>query len=106
MRNIKIISMVVILIVMITTQSCKKGFLEGVNDDPNSPAEVTPKVLLPGAEGSLAYSQGGDVERFTSIMVQNITGYSRQFNGYQNYSFTEEDFNNLWYNLNAGTMEN
>jgi hypothetical protein len=106
MRNIKIISIMAIVIFMITSQSCKKGLLEGVNDDPNSPLTVTPRVLLPGAEGSLAYSQGGDVERFTSIMVQNITGFSRQFGGYQNYSFTEEDFNNLWYNLYAATMEN
>lgn len=106
MRNIKIISITAIVIFLITTQSCKKGILEGVNDNPNSPSAVTPTVLLPGAEGSLGYSQGGDAERFTSIMCQYITGAFRQFNGYNQYVFTEEDFSNLWYNLYAGTMEN
>lgn len=106
MRNIKIIITTAIVIFMVTTQSCKKGLLEGVNDNPNSPSEVTPAVLLPGTEGSLAFSQGGDAERYTAIMSQYITGAFRQFFGYNQYVFTEEDFSNLWYNLYAGTMEN
>jgi len=106
MKKIKIISLLAVLIVVISSQSCQKGILEGVNDNPNSPTTVTPRVILPGAEGSLAYSQGGDVERFCGIMTQYISGAFRQFFGYQQYVFTEEDFNNLWYNMYAGTMEN
>ncbi len=106
MKQIKLISLMAIVILMITSQSCKKGFLDGVNDNPNSPTEVSARVLLPGAQGNLAYAQGGDVSRYTSMMTQYITGASRQFFGYNNYVFTEEDFNNLWNNMYAGTMEN
>ena len=77
-----------------------------MNDNPNSPSDVTPRVVLPGAEGSLAYTQGGDVERFASVFVQYVTGASRQFLAYNQYSFTEEDFNNVWNNVYASTMEN
>jgi hypothetical protein len=105
MKKIKILTIGAILILMINSQSCKKT-LEGVNDNPNEPSDVTPRVLLPGAEGSLAYTQGGDVERIISVFVQYVTGVSRQFQAYQQYSFTEEDFNNVWNNLYAATMEN
>ncbi|MEP7128025.1 MAG: SusD/RagB family nutrient-binding outer membrane lipoprotein, partial [Chitinophagales bacterium] len=82
------------------------GFLDGVNDNPNSPTSVIPRVLLPGAEGNLAYVQGGDISRFTSIMTQYITGASRQFVSYNDYAFSEEDFNNAWNNVYAATMSN
>lgn len=88
---------------MLAASSCKK-FLD-VNDNPNAPTSVSPKVLLPSAEGSIAYTQGGDISRFTGIMSQYITGYSRQFFGYSRYIMTEEDFNNLWNNLYSGGME-
>ncbi|MEO5675329.1 MAG: SusD/RagB family nutrient-binding outer membrane lipoprotein [Chitinophagales bacterium] len=106
MKQLKIFSILSLLIIMFASQSCRKGILEGINDNPNLPTSVTPRVLLPGAQGNLAYAQGGDVERFTGIMMQYVTGGSRQFFGYNNYVFTEEDFNNLWYNMYAGTMEN
>lgn len=99
-------SILAVVIVLITSQSCKNGFLEGVNDNPNSPSEVTPRVLLPGAEGNLAYALGGDLGRYTALMTQYVTGASRQFSSYNSYVFTEEDFNNLWNNLYAATMKN
>lgn len=106
MRTIKLMSILAVVIVLITSQSCKNGFLEGVNDNPNSPSEVTPRVLLPGAEGNLAYALGGDLGRYTALMTQYVTGASRQFSSYNSYVFTEEDFNNLWNNLYAATMKN
>ena len=103
MRINKIILTSMLAITLMAATSCKK-FLD-VNDNPNAPTTVSPKVLLPSAEGAIAYTQGGDVSRFTGIMSQYITGYSRQFYGYSRYIMTEEDFNNLWYNLYAGGME-
>jgi len=102
MRINKILAAGVIAIA-VTVSACQK-FLD-VNENPNAPTSVSPKVLLPAAEGSIAYTQGGDISRFTGIMSQYITGYSRQFFGYSRYIMTEEDFNNLWYNLYAGGME-
>jgi hypothetical protein len=106
MRQIKILSILAVVILMITASSCKNGFLEGVNDNPNSPSEVTPRVLLPGAQGNLAYAFGGDAARYAGLMTQYFTGASRQFFGFNNYVFTEEDFNNLWNNMYAATMKN
>lgn len=63
-------------------------------------------MLLPGAQATLAYTLGGDIQRYSGIMTQYITGISRQFDGYQRYIFSEEEFNNLWYSLYAGTMVN
>lgn len=106
MRYNKIFIILLLATTIVASESCKKGFLEGVNDNPNSPSSVIPRVLLPGAEGNLAYAQGGDVSRFTSIMTQYLTGAGRQFVSYNQYSFSEEDFNNVWNNLYASTMSN
>lgn len=106
MRYNKFIIILLITTMMVASESCKKGFLDGVNDNPNSPSAVIPRVLLPGAEGNLAYAQGGDMSRYTSIMTQYITGASRQFFAYNQYTFSEEDFNNVWNNLYAATMSN
>lgn len=106
MRYNKILIMLLMVTIMVTSESCRKGFLDGINDNPNSPSAVIPRVLLPGAEGNLAYAQGGDVSRYTSIMVQYFTGATRQFYGYNQYNFTEDDFNNVWNNLYAATMSN
>src|SRR4030095_11959255 len=106
MRTNKFLIPFLVIILVLSSQSCKKGFLEGVNDDPNYPYQVITRVLLPGAEGNMAYAQGGDLGRYTAIMTQYITGATRQFFGYNQYTFSEEDFNNLWNNLYAATMSN
>ena len=106
MRYNKFIIILLITTMIVVSESCKKGFLEGVNDNPNSPSAVIPRVLLPGAQGNLAYAQGGDMSRYTSIMTQYITGATRQFFAYNQYTFSEEDFNNVWNNLYAATMSN
>lgn len=106
MRYNKFLIILLITTMIVVSESCKKGFLEGVNDNPNSPSEVIPRVLLPGAQGNLAYAQGGDMSRYTSIMTQYITGATRQFFAYNQYTFSEEDFNNVWNNVYAATMSN
>lgn len=106
MRNNKILIVILAATMLVASESCKKGFLEGVNDNPNSPAAVIPSVLLPGAEGNLAYAKDGDMGRYAAIMTQYVTGATRQFFGYNQYTFSEEDFNNLWNNLYAATMKN
>jgi hypothetical protein len=95
----------VALIILAPVSSCKKDFLD-VNTNPNLPTTTTPDALLPGAEAAIAFAQGGDASRFTSLFVQDVTGGSRQFASYNRYIFSEEDFNNLWgLNLYAGPMK-
>ncbi|MCS6990413.1 MAG: SusD/RagB family nutrient-binding outer membrane lipoprotein [Chitinophagales bacterium] len=95
----------VVMIGIVGLTSCQK-YLEGINDNPNNPTSVRPDVLLAGAQGTLAYTVGGDIQRYSGIMTQYFTGVSRQFDGYQRYIFSEEDFNNLWNSLYAGVMVN
>ena len=103
MKTLKISFCVLMVAAIIFTTSCKK-YLD-VNTNPNAPSTVTPRALLPGSEMSLAYTYGGDIERYAGIMTQYITGGSRQFFGYGRYIFSEEDFNNLWNNMYPGCMQ-
>lgn len=93
------------LFIIITAGSCKK-YLEGINTDPTKPNTITPTVSLPYSELTLAYTVGGDMSRFSSIFMQYVTGMARQMQSYSNYSFTEDDVNNLWVNLYTGPMVN
>ena len=88
--------------VAITTSSCKK-FLD-VNKNPNAPEVVTPAVLLTAAQVNLAFTQGGDISRYTSVFNQQVKGATRQFASYNQYIMSSEDFGNAWGNLYDGTM--
>lgn len=82
--------------------SCKKAFFySGINTDPTRVVEsqLTPGVLLTGAEVAIGYTVGGDVSRFSGIMDQQLFGYSRQAQAYENYIYAASDFDNLWANL-------
>lgn len=87
---------------VIAATSCKK-YLD-VNQNEDQPTSVPPKVLLPSAEGSLAYSMGGDAQRYTSVFMQYVTGAARQFYSFNKYSMNEEDFNNLYNNMFADNL--
>ena len=107
-KKIKLISFLTLTgLVLISLSSCKKKFMDGINDNPNQPIAVTPMVILPAVEAAIAYAQGGDVSRYTSIFLQQVTGASRQAQSYNMYSFIAGDFDNLWKgNLYAGPMAN
>ncbi len=78
--------------------SCKK-FLD-VNQNPNSPSNVSPDVILTASEVQLGYTVGGaDVSLITGLLTQQITGIDRQFIPYGNYVFTADNFTNVWANM-------
>ena len=104
MKKITSQILLVTMLLVISVTSCKKDFLDKVNDNPNLPTSVSPKVLLASAQTATAFYVGGDAQRYCGIYTQYITGYSRQFFGYGRYVFTEEDFNNFWNNMYAGSM--
>ena len=46
--------------------SCEKTYFEDINNDPNNPTAVPPKVLLPTIRASLlTRKQGGDMACYT-----------------------------------------
>ncbi len=96
----------VAVLVMLSQPSCKKDTFTGANINPNSPATVTPANILPVVETALAYTQGGDLARFTNLFVQQSVGFSRQSQAYYNYILTSTDFDTPWGNMYTSVMGN
>src|SRR6059058_560505 len=98
----------ILVLLLFGAVSCKKSFFTDVNNNPNAPApsSIVPANLLPTVEVSLAYTQGGDYSRYTSILTQQTTGFSRQASAYNSYVFTSQDFDQMWGNFYTSVMEN
>lgn len=86
--------------------SCKKEFFTDVNENPNSPSLVLPSAKLATVEAALAYSQGGEFSRYTSMLTQQTLGASRQSEAYYQYIFTSQDFDNGWGLMFTSVMSN
>ncbi|HTI89327.1 MAG TPA: SusD/RagB family nutrient-binding outer membrane lipoprotein [Puia sp.] len=101
-------ALVILLAILAGTVSCKKSFYTDANVNPNSPSSssIVPSVLLSTVEGALAYMQGGDLSRFASLNTQQTKGISRQAQGYYQYVYTSQDFDNAWANMYTSTLEN
>ena len=91
---------------LLFSASCKKEYFTSVNKNPNSPNWVQPALYLSTVEGTLAYTQGGDMSRFASMFIQQTNGVSRQSAAYMNYIFSGQDVDNLWGDLYASVMIN
>ena len=94
------------ILLIVTQLACKKEIFTNANNNPNAPSTVTPANLLPGVQTSLAYSQGGDAARFTSLLVQQDFGFSRQSAAYYSYIFTSTDFDTYWGNMFTSVLGN
>jgi len=96
------------LVALLGSVACKKSFYTDVNINPNVPSSgsITPTVLLPPIEAALGYLQGGDMSRFTSLNMQQVKGDLRQAQAYYTYTYTSQDFDNLWGNIYADVLEN
>lgn len=109
MKSYKLyIYMPILVLLLFGAVSCKKSFFSDVNNNPNAPApsSIVPANLLPTVEVALAYTQGGDYSRYTSILTQQTTGFSRQASAYNSYIFTSQDFDQMWANFYTAVMEN
>ncbi|MBK9272616.1 MAG: SusD/RagB family nutrient-binding outer membrane lipoprotein [Saprospiraceae bacterium] len=78
--------------------SCTKYF-EDSNTNPNSPVAVTPAELLPTIQLSLNYCYWGDGSRYLGLFTQHLTGVSRQFVAYNNYTLVGSNVDNMWSHL-------
>jgi len=102
----KYIAGVSVVGLLLTAVSCSKDFYTNKNINPNAPSSVLPNVLLTPIEVSLAYAQGGDMSRFTSMFDQQTAGVSRQSAAYYQYIFTNQDPETMWDNMYTADMEN
>lgn len=104
-RNVFQLSIAVFFLLLYTT-SCKKSFFTDVNQNPNAVETVKPPLLLSTVEAALAYSQGGDLSRYTSLLMQQVYGNASQSQTYYIYGLNPGVFDNLWPDLYTSTMEN
>jgi hypothetical protein len=97
MKTNKLFILVFICLSMLTT-SCDKYFGDS-NTNPNSPNVVPVSVLLPTTELALSYVYWGDGSRFLGLFSQHLTGVSRQFVAYNNYTIVGNSTDNMWISL-------
>jgi len=80
--------------------SCEKWIDSSINIDPDSPADVPMKLMLPAIEQSLGYNlTGNNLVRTTNIWMQQFDGVSRQSFTEARYQLLPADVNNLWGSL-------
>jgi hypothetical protein len=76
-----------------------------LNVDPNNPADVSINLLLPQAQATWAYVQGGDLGRYASCWTQHHSGQERQHQAIEVYNMLESDVNNVWTGIYASTLK-
>ena len=106
MKKSRLYQIILLSVVIIALGSCRKNYITDANNYENGTQTVTPSVLLSTVEGSLAYSQGGDLSRFTSLFTQQTLGASRQAEAYYTYVLTSQDADGLWTNLYTSVLMN
>ncbi|WP_234735563.1 SusD/RagB family nutrient-binding outer membrane lipoprotein [Tellurirhabdus bombi] len=80
-----------------------------VNVTPNNPTAVTPAVLLPTVEAGAAFANANELNRFASVIVQQLAGAAPNSTPGQTdiYAATGSDFGNQWrFELYGGTLIN
>ena len=91
-------------LVAFSTVGCK-DFLD-VNQNPNNPELVPPSVLLTSTAISTGFSNGNEINRITSLLVQHIAGTGTQTQPQDVYNIRGGLDNQWQFELYAGTLEN
>jgi len=104
LKNFQLV--IVTLSLIFFTTGCKKSFFTDVNHNPNVVSSVPPGQLLSTVEAALAYTQGGDISRYSSLFMQQVFGNASQSQAYYIYNVNPGVFDNLWPDLYTSTMEN
>lgn len=78
-----------------------------VNITPNNPTAVTPAVLLPTVEAGTAFANANELNRFASVLVQQLSGAANTPAATDIYNTTGADFGNQWrFELYGGALIN
>jgi len=95
------------LIFVLSLSSCEKWIDTSMNIDPDSPADVPMKLMLPAIEQKLGYNMGGnELVRTTAIWMQQFDGVDRQSYTEATYQLVPGDVNNLWNAFYPGILMN
>lgn len=69
-----------------------KDFVEGINEDPNNPADAPMGAVLTAAQTSAIISHEGEVARLACLWSRQFTGADRQYAGFEVYTTSSGDF--------------
>lgn len=96
--------MYVAVVLALFAGSC--NFIDSdLNIDPNNPGDVSINLLLPQAQASWSYVQGGDLGRYVSCWTQHHSGQERQHQAIEVYNMFESDVNNAWNGIYASSLK-
>ncbi len=90
-----------------TIGSCNKKFDININPDALLDSKAPVEQLLTSAQVNLAFEGGSDLFRYSTLIMQQMSGGSAQPNQtyeYGRYNITGSDQNNLWSSMNATTL--
>jgi hypothetical protein len=81
--------------VIVVAGGCGKSKFLDINNDPNNPTDVPPKVLLPAAEAGVTFANGNELGRVASLLIQHNAGTGNQALGFDVYNL-DGNFDNAW----------
>src|SRR5262245_33013409 len=84
-------------VLLLVLSGCKKDFLD-VNDNPNYPADVDVKYILPGAQSALAYTLNNQLNVVSGLWVQYWTQgpNANQYNDFDRYFYSNSEADRPW----------
>jgi len=92
MKNLKLYFVSALVLFM----SACNDFVDDYGVSPNDPSEVTPALLLSGAQAAVFATYNGQLTRTGNMMTQHLSGTDFQMVEYDNYVIMEGDNNNEW----------
>jgi hypothetical protein len=96
--------LILIIPVLFSSTACKK-YLD-VNQSPNNPTSVPPSTLLPTTTVGIAFANSNDLDRATSVIMQQLAGTGSQALDYDVYKL-DGYFDNQWnFELYNGAVNN
>lgn len=86
------IYLLIIAGVALIPMGCTK-YVEGINVDPNNPADAPIEAVLNAAFTGTILTYEGEQARLGALWSRQFTGADRQYSGFENYIITAGDFN-------------
>ena len=105
--KLRYFKLIILFAGIVAISSCKK-FLD-INKDPDRLPDSNAPIaqLLTSAQVNLGFEGGSDLYRFTTLIMQQMSGEASQPNqtyNYYRYNITSTDQNNVWSSMNASTL--
>lgn len=94
-----------LVLLFLSLEACSQ-YLD-VNVTPNNPTSVTPAVLLPGAQAGTAFANASELNRFASVLIQQLAGANNSPATYDIFQTNGADLENQWrFELYNGALIN